>query len=125
LRFIFFKNPCCYWLKPQTFVPLGAQMFYKFRYFMKQNQIEIELKKLNNWVLKNGAIFKEFKFKNFAESLNFVNQIGKIAEEQNHHPDIEFGWRYCKIYVQSHDVEGLSEKDFKLATTIDQLTINH
>jgi 4a-hydroxytetrahydrobiopterin dehydratase len=92
---------------------------------MKQNQIEIELKKLNNWVLKNGAIFKEFKFKNFAESLNFVNQIGKIAEEQNHHPDIEFGWRYCKIYVQSHDVEGLSEKDFKLATTIDQLTINH
>ncbi len=99
-------------------------MFYKFSYFMNHSQIEIELKKLNSWVLKNGAIFKEFKFKNFAESLNFVNQIGKIAEEQNHHPDIEFGWGYCKITLQSHDVGGLSTRDFKLAKSIDQLTIN-
>ena len=89
---------------------------------MNHGQIEIELKKLDNWILKDVVIFKELKFKNFAESLKFVNQIGKIAEEQNHHPDIEFGWGYCKISLQSHDVGGLSAKDFNLAKLIDQST---
>ena len=40
---------------------------------------------------------KEFSFKNFSESQNFVNKVGNIAEQENHHPDISFGWGYCKI----------------------------
>ena len=81
-------------------------------------------KKVDNWdVVKNkkGIFFleKKFIFKNFIESQNFVNEVGKISEEEGHHPDITFGWGYAKISITTHAIEGLSENDFILATKID------
>ena len=64
---------------------------------------------------------KDFKFKNFKESQNFVSKIGDIAEDENHHPDITFGWGYCKIKIFTHAIEGLAESDFILAAKIDQI----
>lgn len=58
------------------------------------------------------------KFKNFAQSLAFVNQVGVLAEEANHHPDIHFGWGYCTLTLTTHDAGGLTEKDERLATQI-------
>ena len=59
--------------------------------------------------------------KNFLESQNFVNKVGKISEEEGHHPDITFGWGYAKINITTHAIKGLSENDFILAAKIDKI----
>ena len=83
-------------------------------------------KKVDGWdIVKNtkGIYFleKNFKFDNFQKSQNFVNEVGKISEEEGHHPDINFGWGYAKISITTHAIEGLSENDFILAAKIDQI----
>ena len=83
-------------------------------------------KKVDGWsLIKNQEeIFfleKEFKFKDFLESQNFVNKVGKISEEEGHHPDIMFGWGYAKIKITTHAIKGLSENDFILAAKIDKI----
>ena len=82
-------------------------------------------KKVDGWdVLKNVKkkffLEKNFKFKNFIESQNFINQVGKVSEEEEHHPDITFGWGYAKVSITTHAIEGLSENDFILAAKIDK-----
>ena len=72
------------------------------------------LKKVDGWDVKNDEdksfyLIKDFKFKNFEESQNFVNKVGNIAEEENHHPDISFGWGYCKIKIFTHAIKGLQK----------------
>ena len=83
-------------------------------------------KKVDGWELvkdKTETFFleKEFKFKNFKESQNFINKVGIIAEEENHHPDISFGWGYCKVKIFTHAIKGLAESDFILAAKIDKI----
>ena len=75
----------------------------------------------NNWNEINGKLTKEFKFKNFKESQNFINKVGDIAEIENHHPDLLFGWGYCKIKIFTHAIKGLAESDFILAAKIDKI----
>ena len=82
-------------------------------------------KKVDGWeIIKNEKdiylLEKKIIFKNFEESLKFVNEVGKISEEQGHHPDIIFGWGYAKINITTHAIEGLSENDFILAAKIDK-----
>ena len=84
-------------------------------------------KKLNDWdIIKNEKniyfLEKKFNFKNFLESQKFVNDVGKISEEEGHHPEISFGWGYAKINITTHSIEGLSENDFILAAKIDNRT---
>ena len=64
---------------------------------------------------------KNFIFKNFVNSQEFINKVGKISEEEGHHPDIFFGWGYAKIPITTHAIEGLSENDFILAAKIDSI----
>ena len=83
-------------------------------------------KKVNGWNITNNEknIFfleKKFTFKNFLESQKFVNDVGKISEQEGHHPDISFGWGYAKINITTHAIEGLSENDFILAAKIDKI----
>jgi 4a-hydroxytetrahydrobiopterin dehydratase len=82
-------------------------------------------KKVDGWeIIKNEKniylLEKKIIFKNFEESLKFVNEVGKISEEEGHHPDIIFGWGYAKINITTHAIEGLSENDFILAAKIDK-----
>ena len=82
-------------------------------------------KKVDNWDIvkdKKNIYFleKKFIFKNFIESQSFVNEVGKISEEEGHHPDITFGWGYAKVSISTHAIEGLSENDFILAAKIDK-----
>ena len=51
----------------------------------------------------------------------FVNKVGDIAEKENHHPDISFGWGYCKVKIFTHAIKGLHESDFVLAAKIDKI----
>ena len=83
-------------------------------------------KKVDGWEVKSNKkkIFfleKEFKFKNFLDSQNFVNEVGNISENEGHHPDITFGWGYAKIKITTHAIEGLTENDFILAAKIDKM----
>ncbi len=73
-------------------------------------------------MLVNGHELKRrFTFKDFAEALAFVNNVGVIAESEGHHPDVKFGWGYVTITLFTHAVSGLSENDFILAAKIDSL----
>ena len=78
---------------------------------------------LKTWVLieEKAVITKRFTFKNFAESLNFVNKAGEIAERLDHHPDILFGWGYAEFFITTHDAGGLTQKDFQLARAINEI----
>ena len=91
-------------------------------------EIHKYLKKINGWEVKNknNSYFleKNYKFKNFKISQLFVNEVGKIAEVESHHPDIHFGWGYAQVIIFTHAIEGLAESDFILASKIDQIKIN-
>ena len=85
-------------------------------------------KKIDGWnIVKNEKnvylLEKNFVFKNFLLSQKFVNQVGKLSEEEGHHPEITFGWGYAKINITTHAIEGLSENDFILASKIDQINV--
>jgi 4a-hydroxytetrahydrobiopterin dehydratase len=73
------------------------------------------------WALAGGRLRREFKFKDFATALAFVNRIGAQAEAQGHHPDLELAWGRVAVTLWTHDVGGLSEADFILAARIDRL----
>jgi 4a-hydroxytetrahydrobiopterin dehydratase len=72
------------------------------------------------WTLDDSAthIERSFKFGDFAEALAFVNRVGALAEEEGHHPDLCFGWGYCRIVLQTHKIKGLHENDFILAAKV-------
>ena len=77
---------------------------------------------LDQWqVINQHHLQKTFRFKDFRESLEFVNKIGELAESQGHHPDICFGWGKADINVWTHKIDGLTESDFVLAAKIDRL----
>ena len=82
-------------------------------------EILSRLAELNYWKVVDGKLLKRFTFTNFAESLEFINKIGAIAETHDHHPDINFGWGYAEIFITTHDAGGITEKDFALAKEID------
>lgn len=88
-----------------------------------KEEADVLLKQLNNWTLSGDSrwISKEFKFKNFAEALAFVDKVGAIAEGEGHHPDIQLGWGKATIELTTHAIKGLSENDFILAAKIDKL----
>ena len=91
-----------------------------------KSEIHKYLKKVDGWDVKSDDdksfyLIKDFKFKNFEESQKFVNKVGNIAEEENHHPDIMFGWGYCKVKIFTHAIKGLAESDFILAAKIDKV----
>ena len=84
-------------------------------------------KKVDGWdVIKKNEIYileKKFNFKNFLKSQEFINEVGKIAESEGHHPDISFGWGYAKINITTHAIKGLSKNDFILAAKIDEINV--
>jgi len=71
----------------------------------------------------NFYLSKDFKFKNFETSLNFINKVSQITENENHHPDLKFGWGYANIIIMTHAINGLAESDFVLAAKIDEISV--
>tara|TARA_A100001011_G_C14082721_1_gene745182 strand:- start:303 stop:644 length:342 start_codon:yes stop_codon:yes gene_type:complete len=90
------------------------------------DQINNFLKKVDNWSAKEDEkdkfyLIKEFNFKNFVDSQEFVNKVGDLAEIEGHHPDISFGWGYANVKIFTHAIGGLAESDFILAAKIDKI----
>lgn len=67
------------------------------------------------------SIAKSFKFANFYETLGFVNAVGWMANQQDHHPDLEVGYNRCTVHWSTHDVEGLSMNDFICAAKVEAI----
>lgn len=81
-------------------------------------EVEDRLALLKGWKAKEHSLKRRFEFRNFAESLDFVNKVGAIAEAADHHPDIAFGWGYAEIAFTTHDRGGITDVDFALAEEV-------
>lgn len=79
---------------------------------LSKEMAESSLRELPGWNLSNSAIEREFRFKSYEDGLNFAYAIGKIAEEQDHHPDILIKWRRVRLTLSTHVIKGLSQNDF-------------
>jgi len=89
---------------------------------LKGDELNSFAAQLLGWeVVTQHHLRKRFEFKNFRESLDFVNRVGELAEDQGHHPDICFGWGKAEITIWTHKIDGLTESDFVLAAKIDRL----
>lgn len=75
------------------------------------------------WTLSDDAksLHREWKFRNFYHTMSFVNAVAHIANAEDHHPDMEVGWGYCRIKYATHAIKGLSENDFICAAKVDAL----
>ena len=85
-------------------------------------EIQAAMKTLNNWILYEDKIKKQFHFIDFSGALAFIVRIGVLAEKQNHHPELHNVYNKVTIALTTHDVGGLSDKDFLLATSIDTIS---
>jgi 4a-hydroxytetrahydrobiopterin dehydratase len=72
----------------------------------------------------NKWISRRFEFKNFYQTMAFVNAVAWIANQENHHPDMEVGYSYCVVKYQTHAVNGLTKNDFICAAKINSLEAN-
>lgn len=89
---------------------------------LKGEEIREFSTQLREWqVIDEHHLQKIYGFKNFRETLDFVNRVGELAEAQGHHPDICFGWGKADITIWTHKIDGLTESDFVLAAKIDKL----
>jgi 4a-hydroxytetrahydrobiopterin dehydratase len=84
-------------------------------------QIERELAKLPGWIRDGQIICKTFSFKNYLDGIQFVQEVAKEAEKQDHHPDMLVGYGTVTIRLTTHDAGGLTAKDFHLAKGIETL----
>lgn len=73
------------------------------------------------WQETNNKLTKTFTFDDFKASLEFVDKIGAVAEEEQHHPDIELSWGKVVVHLSTHSAGGVTEKDRALAERIDTL----
>ena len=89
-------------------------------------EIVTQLSQLNGeqalgWRLIDGALEKTFAFKNFHETMGFVNAVAFIANAEDHHPDLALSYGKCTVRFNTHDVNGISVSDFFCASKVDVL----
>lgn len=88
-----------------------------------RSQAQILLSEIPGWELNDNAteISRTYKFKNYYETIAFVNALAWIVHGEDHHPDLEVGYNRCQIRFSTHSVKGLSENDFICAAKINAL----
>lgn len=88
---------------------------------LKGEELEKLARRLRLWkVVDEHHLTRTFRFPDFTRALDFVNLVGRIAEEQQHHPTISLTWGKATIEVYTHKINGLTESDFILAAKIDR-----
>jgi len=73
------------------------------------------------WTISHGAIEREFRFKDFAEAMEFVNEVAALAQKQDHHPEIHISYNKVRLELSTHKIGGLSRNDFIVAAHVDRL----
>jgi 4a-hydroxytetrahydrobiopterin dehydratase len=74
-------------------------------------------------VVNEHHLEREYKIENFRKALDFTNQVGELAEQQNHHPDIYLAWGKVKLTLWTHKIDGLTESDFVFAAKVNQIAM--
>lgn len=88
---------------------------------LTQAEIDQKITAIPQWQQEEQTLTRTFKFQNFVEAIDFVNQLVEPAEAAGHHPDIAISYNQVTISLTTHDAGGLTQKDFALAETISQL----
>lgn len=88
---------------------------------MDAAQIQCMMPQVPGWEISQGKLQKIFSFKNYYQTTAFVNAVAWIAHQEDHHPDMEFGYRSCTVRYVTHAIGGLSENDFICAAKINLL----
>lgn len=87
---------------------------------LRGDELQKLYSQLDGWeLIGEQRLEKEYKFKDFAEALDFVNRLGAVAEAEGHHPDVFLAWGKVRVTLWTHAVGGLSENDFILAAKAD------
>ena len=90
---------------------------------LDEKEILDNLSKISKWVYNNGYLEREIEFSKYLDSIEFLNKVAIIAEKQDHHPKLTSNFKSLLIQLTTHDVEGVSQKDFHLAKAIDTLKL--
>ena len=80
----------------------------------------------SDWVVSmesGGVLRRAFAFRDFYRTMSFVNALAHIANIEDHHPDLEVGYNYCRVEFTTHSIKGLSENDFICAAKIDRIPL--
>jgi 4a-hydroxytetrahydrobiopterin dehydratase len=88
---------------------------------MSLDEISERIRNLEGWELAINQITKTFKFEDFKEAMDFVNDVAIMAEEARHHPDISINYNKVTLTLFTHSEGHLTEKDFRLAARIEEL----
>jgi 4a-hydroxytetrahydrobiopterin dehydratase len=86
---------------------------------LSDQDVQARLDGLEGWERDGDAIVRQFEFKDFVASVDFVNRITPLAEAMNHHPDLAISWNKVTVTLSTHSEGGLTENDFELASKID------
>lgn len=84
-------------------------------------EIDRLLKNLDGWTKPGNQLVKTYHFKNYYETMAFVNATAWVSHQEDHHPDLEVSYQRCHVRYSTHDIGGLSEKDFICAAKLDGL----
>ena len=104
-----------------TALRLGLKrMVDQVMHWINETEHEADLSTLEGWSVQGHKLVKEWTFDNDSQSIAWVNQVWQLAQEANHHPDLQLGYSTVKIELTTHDQSALTDKDFQLASMIDQ-----
>jgi 4a-hydroxytetrahydrobiopterin dehydratase len=88
---------------------------------LSDEDVEARLGEIEGWRRDGDAIVREFKLDDFLGSVDFINRLAPVAEDMNHHPDLQVSWNKVTVSITTHSEGGLTENDFELAKSIDPL----
>ena len=89
---------------------------------IKADELKNRLKKIPEWELEKKHIERTFEFDDFTDSIDFVNSVAEVAEDEEHHPDIDIRYNKVRLILSTHSKGGLTDLDFGLAERIDTLS---
>jgi len=88
---------------------------------ISEKDLKSKLVSVPDWQVESGELVRTFLFKDFRGSLKFVNEVGELAEQVGHHPDIDIRYNKVRLALVTHDAGGITDKDFDLAAKADKL----
>lgn len=87
---------------------------------LDEEEIEQRLDELGDWERDGGSIEKVFEFDDFSTAIKFVNDVAKMADRWDHHPDIDIRYNKVRLNITTHSEGGLMPRDFDMAGEIEQ-----
>jgi len=86
---------------------------------MSEADVRMQLRALEGWAMRDGAITRTYRFNNYFETIAFVNAMAYMVHRENHHPDLLVGYSHCEVRYSTHSAAGISQNDFICAAKSD------